>query len=337
MQKEESYEIFGHASTKLGVLNYARKGRFGMAKCSLIMEDEITMLQSLTADALDDHDYEGVQHWMRYKNHVYIGRQVTPRKEGELGENHLDCTLHLSYFYNPYPFKFHPYIKVSEMTEFNLRGCFNWTICNNAVISRLRLLKGKTLGCFCHTVPWECHDETRPEKNWRPLDSELFGFKCHGEILFWLIEVLEHPEGHEFWKITDEHWDFKRHFYDPYLRDDMKNYVLNKAGYDHHDPDKETFLVQWRSKKCIKKSGEEFREDCLCYACRKHIYMNGHKFRSDSALYHSSDTACLDYTRQVMKFIDYMYHQRANTGLFDFRPINHHDPRNLSKALSEQI
>ena len=337
MRKKEGYDAFGHSSTKLGILSYARKGRYGIAKCSLVMKNEVNMLQSLREESLRDSDYEGVQHWMRYKNHVYIGKCVTPKKDGE-NMNHLDRTLPTSYFYNPYPYLLSRFVACGEMTEFNLRLYFKYAIRNKALLSRLKLLKGKTLGCFCHSVKISCNDERMPEKNWRPLDNDYFGFKCSAEILFWLIEVFEHPQGQDFWRITDEHWDFcYRNEKHPFFDNDMKAWLLNSAEAYYYDEQKEAFLKKWRSKKCVKKDNEEFSDECLCYFCRKFIYMNGHKFRKNRALYYSNKCMFPEYPGKIMRFLDYLERRRTwnPDNVYYFEPY-YYECR-LAKRLHEQI
>ena len=326
---EESYNEDWDELYKRGRVYFTRIKKCDKLKGEVIMLDQHLLIQSITETCLERENYRGVQHWFRYKNHVWTGVRMTPRKVGS-NKNHLDCNLPQSYFYNPYPFLLSYYVSWNEMKEFILRKYYQHVINSVQLLSRLKLLKGKTLGCFCHNV-YKNDDDAAPffgSKCWLPLHGDTFAFSCHNEILQYLIDVFEAEDGEENWRITNRHWDFlsQRFFGEVSLHGgDLMMYVKNPKRRESPFYDQELVEYEklWQEKQCIKKNdAEPFDPACLCFRCRKYIFNNGEKLRSDNNLYYRSEDRCVMQTSVVTNFMAYMKKERTKDGA-DWTRIGH--------------
>ena len=215
-----------------------------------------------------------VKFWLtNWTYHVYVGRRNTISE------------LPKSVFANPFLISQMPHCDEDEVRFWVLLLYYFYLIYDDRLLSKLKGLRGKILGCWCKNT-W---------KSEMPLMADYrFRFYCHAEILKYVLDLFEHPDGKYFWRITWSHWN------DDNLTEDMKMFLKNKNMFkQRHGEIYDNFVhlsymfddEKWGSKACLKDKEDK----CLCYDCRKEVYLNG-TVNSDDELYDDHDHSRVNLT-----------------------------------------
>jgi hypothetical protein len=114
----------------------------------------MTRVINIRVKDLRKEGYWDLLEWLKKPEHIYIGRYNSMIK----GADH-------SFWHNPFTLKHYGRDKCLEMYK-------NYVLNNTEMLSRIKELDGKILGCWCH-----------PEK-------------CHGDILIEILNQVKEKEKH---------------------------------------------------------------------------------------------------------------------------------------------
>lgn len=112
----------------------------------------MTKVINVKVEHLRKYGYWDLLEWLKKPEHIYIGRSNGHIKGADK-----------SYWSNPFPVKKYGRDKCLEMYK-------NYVLNNSEMMSKIKELEEKTLGCWCH-----------PEK-------------CHGDILIEILLELKEKE-----------------------------------------------------------------------------------------------------------------------------------------------
>ena len=262
--------------------------------------DEIVLpkrvVQDIHPGVLQAEDHGNFREWFESEDHEYVGKENTI------------CGAPMSYFYLPSRIWALKNVYKYELEDWNLRSYHARVISDDELLSKLGLLKGKVLGCWCRN---------KNNDAILKVTSSEFEFSCHAEILVYLINLFSHPDGKSHWKITNAHWSNTYNIdYEAFLNED--DYFDNQGpGSPGMHPDNYKLrhmfnFDKWNSRQCLKNS----EDPCLCFECRLSVFENGHLLRKDDNLYMSpSETAALPPLRSmgtvVREMAKYMKKRRS--------------------------
>ena len=222
--------------------------------------------------------YTNLRTWLLEKDNEYVG-----------GENNTNGAPE-SYFHQDYSLHVSRTVAREELKNWIFRLYYARIISDNRLLSKLALLRGKTLGCYCksaypHDIP--------------SVESKEFRFTCHAEILHYLINLFDHPEGEKHWKIVNSHWDCHQvsEEYSEFLMDDIYYEDWEEEEWPKDAITSSYFLEflfdfkTWGDKKCRKRSLRK----CLCFKCRKEIFDQGPERYTREDHYVGYDTLAQQY------------------------------------------